>query len=119
MPVLHSMAMWDICTQHMQNILDQDSLSHTMLEHIRNLFRQMYKYAIQYELVAKNYSQCTRITKENGDTRDVPFTRRFLLLRKNTVVYLLRRMTTVTRRPFSPFSTRSSPPISFRKKSEI
>ena len=74
-PALHSMTMWDIRAQDMQNILDRDDLSHAMLEHIRNLFRQMYKYAVQYELVAKDYSQYTRITKEEDDTQGVPFTK--------------------------------------------
>ena len=73
-PALHSMTMWDIRAQDMQAILDQAELSHAMLEHIRNLFRQMYKYAVQYELVAKDYSQYTRITKEDDDTQGVPFT---------------------------------------------
>lgn len=81
---LHGMAMWDIRTQDMQDILDQADLSHAMLEHIRNLFRQMYKYAVQFELVAKDYSQYTRITKEDDDTQGVPFTKEELqLLWKN------------------------------------
>ena len=69
------MVMWDIRAQDMQDILNRDDLSHAMLEHIRNLFRQMYKYAVQYELVAKDYSQYTRITKEEDDTQGVPFTK--------------------------------------------
>lgn len=73
-PSLHSMPMWDIRAQDMQAILDRDDLSHAMLEHVRNLFRQMYKYAVQYELVAKDYSQYTRITKEDDDAQGVPFT---------------------------------------------
>lgn len=73
-PSLHGMAMWDIRAQDMQDILDQAGLSHAMLEHIRNLFRQMYKYAVQFELVAKDYSQYTRITKEDDDTQGLPFT---------------------------------------------
>ena len=79
-PSLHGMAMWDIRAQDMQDILDQAGLSHAMLEHIRNLFRQMYKYAVQFELVAKDYSQYTRIIKEDDDTQGVPFTREELLL---------------------------------------
>ncbi len=73
-PLLHDMTMWDIRAQDMQTILDQTELSHAMLEHIRNLFRQMYKYAVQYDLVAKDYSQYTKITKEDDDTQGVPFT---------------------------------------------
>ena len=79
-PLLHDMTMWDIRAQDMQTILDQTELSHAMLEHIRNLFRQMYKYAVQFELVAKDYSQYTRIIKEDDDTQGVPFTREELLL---------------------------------------
>lgn len=79
-PSLHDMAMWDIRAQNMQDILDQTELSHAMLEHIRNLFRQMYKYALQFELVAKDYSQYTRITKKDDDTQGVPFTREELSL---------------------------------------
>lgn len=71
---IHGMVMWDIRTQDMQDILDTPELSHAMLEHIRNLFRQMFKYAVQFELVAKDYSQYTRITKEDDDTQGVPFT---------------------------------------------
>lgn len=73
-PSLHEMTMWDIRAQDMQSILDRDDLSHAMLEHIRNLFRQMYQYAVQCELVPKDYSQYTRITKEDDDTQGVPFT---------------------------------------------
>lgn len=73
-PSLHEMAMWDMRAQDMQDILDQNHLSHATLEHIRNLFRQLYRYAVQFELVAKDYSQYTRITKEDDDTQGVPFT---------------------------------------------
>lgn len=79
-PSLHGMAMWDIRGQDMQSILDQTDVSHAMLEHIRNLFRQMYKYAVQFELVAKDYSQYTKITKEDDDAQGVPFTREELAL---------------------------------------
>lgn len=77
---LHNMTMWDIRTQDMQNILDSQELSHATLEHIRNLFRQMYKYCIQFELVARDYSQYTRITKEDDDVQGVPFTQEELQL---------------------------------------
>lgn len=77
---LHDVVMWNIRTQHMQDILDNEELSHAMLEHIRNLFRQMYKYCIQYELVSKDYSQYVQITKEDDDTIGVPFTQEELQL---------------------------------------
>lgn len=71
---LHDKLIWNIRTQDMQDILDNTELSHATLEHIRNLFRQMFRYAMQYELVAKDYSQYTKITKEDDDEQGVPFT---------------------------------------------
>ena len=71
---LHALAMWDIRAQDMQDILDNTNLSHAMLEHIRNLLKQLYRYCMQFELVAKDYSQFIRITKEDDDTHGVPFT---------------------------------------------
>lgn len=71
---LHALTMWDMRPQSMQDILDNPDLSHAMSEHIRNLFRQMYKYAVQFELVPKDYSQFTKITKEEDDIQGVPFT---------------------------------------------
>ncbi len=71
---LHSYSMWDIRAQDMQSILDNNELSHATLEHIRNLFRQMYKYCIQFEMVQKDYSQFIKINKEDDDEHGVPFT---------------------------------------------
>lgn len=71
---LHDMAMWDIRAQDMQDILDQEQLSHATLEHVRNLLRQMCRYAVQFELAPKDYSQYIRITKEDDDTQGVPLT---------------------------------------------
>lgn len=77
---LHNLTMWDIRTQDMQDILDNQDMSHAMLEHICNLFKQMYKYCIQFELVEKDYSRYIRITKEEDDEQGVPFTSDELLL---------------------------------------
>lgn len=71
---IHNIAMWDLRPQDMQNILDNPDWSHAMLEHIRNLFRQIYKYCIQFELVEKDYSKYIRITKEDDDEQGIPFT---------------------------------------------
>ncbi len=70
---LHSIPMWDIRSQDMQNILDREELSHATLEHIQNLFKQMYKYSLQYEMVPKDYSQFTKINKKDDDKHGIPF----------------------------------------------
>lgn len=71
---LHNMPMWDIRAVDLQALLDLQELSHATLEHMRNLFRQMYKYAIQFELVPKDYSQYVTISKADDDIHGVPFT---------------------------------------------
>mgnify|MGYP005892712899 FL=1 len=44
------------------------------MEHIQNLFKQMYKFALQFDYIEKDYAQFTRITKEDDDESGVPFT---------------------------------------------
>lgn len=77
---IHTLIIWDIRSQDMQEILDNEKLSHATLEHILNLLKQMYKYALQYELAPKNYAQFLRINKEDDDEHGVPFTAKELEL---------------------------------------
>lgn len=50
------------------------ALSHTMQEHIKNLFSQMDKFALQNDFIEKGYSSCAAITVSEDDTPGVPFT---------------------------------------------
>lgn len=72
--LLHGVPFCNIRTAHMQEILDTDTLSHAYMEHVKNLFSQMYKYALEYDIVEKDYSKFVRINKENDDKPGVPFT---------------------------------------------
>lgn len=71
---LHNRIFKNIRTPDMQNILDDYTLSHAYMEHIQLLFNQLYKYALQFDYVEKNYAQFTRITKEEDDKSGEPFT---------------------------------------------
>lgn len=71
---LHDKLMHEIKAQDMQNILELPDLSHATLEHVQNLFKQMYKYCLQFEIVEKDYTKFIRITKEDDDVQGVPFT---------------------------------------------
>ena len=71
---LHNMAMWNIRTQDMQEILNNDDFSHATLEHIKNLLKQMYKYSLQYEFAEKDYSKFLIIPKADDDEHGIPFT---------------------------------------------
>lgn len=71
---LHSIVMSDIPAAELQSILDKQDLSHSTLEHIKNLFNQMYNYALQFEIVNKNCSEFVQIGKEDDTESGVPFT---------------------------------------------
>jgi len=72
--VLHSKYFKQLRAADLQMVLDNYSLSHSYMEHIRNLFNQMYAYALEYDYVNKNYSDFAKITKEEDDQPGVPFT---------------------------------------------
>ena len=71
---LHNMLMPEIKASDLQNILDRTDLSHATLEHVRNLFNQMYKYCMQFDIVEKDCTQFIKITKPDDDEQGIPFT---------------------------------------------
>lgn len=82
--VLHTRVMSEIRSVELQEILDREDLSHSMLEHIKNLFNQMYSFALQFEIVSKNCSEFVSIGKEDDTESGVPFTKdEIALLWKN------------------------------------
>lgn len=71
---LHDIKFKEIRPYHMQEILDDYTLSHAYMEHIANLFRQLYKYALALDITQKDYSAFITITKDEDDEPGVPFT---------------------------------------------
>lgn len=49
-------------------------LSHALQEHIKNLFTQMDKYALQNDVIEKGYASFAAITVSEDDTPGIPFT---------------------------------------------
>lgn len=49
-------------------------LSHALQEHIKNLFTQMDRYALQNDIIEKGYASYAAITVQEDDTPGVPFT---------------------------------------------
>lgn len=74
-PDLHHRPIAQLRTDDFQRILDNHSLSHAYLEHIENLFHSVCRYALEYNIITKDYSQFVSITKEEDDKPGVPFTR--------------------------------------------
>ena len=71
---LHKMPIDKIRVNHLQNILNNPDLSHATLEHIKNLFNQMFNYAAKYDYIQKNYAVYTKINKPDDDIPGVAFT---------------------------------------------
>ena len=72
---LYSMKFKEIRTDDMQRILDDHTLSHAYMEHILNLLHQMYKYALEYDIIEKDYSSFVKITKADDDEAGIPFSK--------------------------------------------
>ena len=77
---LHDRKISEIRAGDMQAILDDHSLSHAYMEHITNLLHQVFKYAAEYDIIDKDYSQYIKITKAEDDEAGVPFTKEELCL---------------------------------------
>lgn len=77
---LHDRRFKDLRKNDLQAILDDYTLSHAYMEHIKNLMNQLYSFALENDIVQKDYSQFVRITKPEDDEPGVPFTREEILL---------------------------------------
>lgn len=72
---LHNMKLSQIRTGDMQHIIDDHTLSHAYMEHIVNLLHQVYKYALEYDIIDKDYSSFLKITKEEDDKPGIIFSK--------------------------------------------
>lgn len=75
---LHDLTYSKLKADDFRSVLGQTSngkpLSHSMQEHIKNLFTQMDKYALQNDVIEKSYAAFAAITVEEDDKPGVPFT---------------------------------------------
>lgn len=71
---LHRLVMSEITAIELQELLDREDYSYAKLEHIKTLLNQMYRYALQFDIVMKNCAEFVRINKEDDTERGVPFT---------------------------------------------
>ncbi|WP_343250614.1 site-specific integrase [Diplocloster hominis] len=71
---LHKKAFYDLKADDLQAVIDNCPLKHASLEHIKNLFRQMYEYAMRYDLASKNWAEFVEIKTPDDDESGIPFT---------------------------------------------
>ena len=60
---IHRMSFKNVKITHLQKIIDTYGKNYPTLRKIKVLFNQMYKYAIKYEIVSKDYSDDVDISK--------------------------------------------------------
>jgi integrase len=71
---LHEMKFVDIKTDHLQDIIDDCELGHGTLRKIKVLFNQLYKYAMEYDIVNKDYARYIDIGEDESESSREPFT---------------------------------------------
>ena len=71
---LHDIQFGQIKYKDLQDVLNACPLKHSSLELIVSLMHQMYKYAIKYDIVDKDYSSALFIPIPDDDESGVPFT---------------------------------------------
>lgn len=71
---LHDMKFVEIKSDHLQDIVDSCEKGHGTLRKIKVLFNQLFKYAMEHDIVSKDYSQFVDIGKNESETTRKPFT---------------------------------------------
>ena len=70
---IHNTPLGQLRYEDLQDVLNKCPLKHSSLELIVSLLHQMYKYAMKYEIVEKDYSAFLYIPKEDDDEAGEPF----------------------------------------------
>lgn len=71
---LHSLLIKDIKTDTMQEVIDKCPLKHASIEIMVSVLKQVYRYAMQRDIISRNYAEYIRIKIEDDDEKGVPFT---------------------------------------------
>lgn len=72
--ILHSRRFKELRKGDLQSVIDTCLLKHSSLELIVNLFKGMYKYALENDIVEKDYSAFVQINIPDDDESGEPFT---------------------------------------------
>lgn len=71
---LHSMKFIEIRKSHLQKVIDDCPAGHGTKRKIKVLFNQMYKFAMENDLVTKDYSKFVKLPKKTEGSTRKPFT---------------------------------------------
>lgn len=70
---LHHMRFLDIRKQEMQEVLDNCSLGYSSVCNLKKLFGQMYRFAMENDIIEKDYARFVTINQENDNEKGEPF----------------------------------------------
>lgn len=70
---LHNMKFVDVRTKDLQQVINACKKSYGTKRKIKVLFNQMYKYALQHDLVTKDYSDFVELGKDDTKPSRIPF----------------------------------------------
>lgn len=70
---LYNIKFRDLRTDDFQKILDESNLKYSSLEFIVFLYKQMSRYALQHDIIFKNYAQFCSIPIDDDDEHGIPF----------------------------------------------
>ncbi|NFO89189.1 site-specific integrase [Clostridium botulinum] len=73
---LHEMKFVEVKTRHMQNIISTCGKGYDTLRKIRVLYNQLFKYAMENDIITKDYSEFIDIGKKSSETSRVPFNKK-------------------------------------------
>ena len=71
---IYDMKFVEIKRPHMQSVIDQCERGHGTLKKIKVLFNQLFKYALETDIVTKDYSKFVDIGKNESESTRKPFT---------------------------------------------
>ena len=82
---IHNMKFVEIKKSHMQGVIDHCERGHMTLKKIKVLFNQLFKYALENDIVTKDYSKFVEVGKNEVESTREPFTSEEIQLLFNNV----------------------------------
>ncbi len=70
---IHNIPFSELRKADMQQVLDKCTLGYSTLCNLKKLFCQLYRYALENDIVQKNYAQFVTINKEDDNEKGDPF----------------------------------------------
>lgn len=70
---LHKLTFTDIRKVHMQDIIDNMDKSYSSKSVTKTFYGQLYKFALENDIVEKDYSKFVKVTKESNKNKKEPF----------------------------------------------